>query len=187
MNVLVACEFSGVVRDAFRARGHHAVSCDLLPSDAPGPHYQGDVRDVMHGGTLHGDWDLMIGHPPCRYLSIAANRVWNAPGRAAARRVALEFFRQLLAAEIPKVCIENPVSCANTAVQAPTQIVNPWWFGDPYNKRTCLWLRGLPPLRPTSVVQGKSWVESVPGGKRRAATRSRTFPGMAAAMAAQWG
>ena len=184
MNVLVACEFSGVVRDAFRGRGHHAVSCDLQPTESPGPHYQGDVRDVLYGGTLHGEWDLLVAHPPCQHLSTAGAR--HFPGKGYLQTAALEFVRQLMDCGIPKICIENPVSIISTRIREPDQIINPWLFGDPYQKRTCLWLAGLPWLKATHVVQGRPWAQHVTG-KDRQATRSRTFPGVAAAMAAQWG
>jgi hypothetical protein len=201
MRVLVACEFSGVVREAFAARGHDAWSCDLLPSELPGQHYQCDVRDVLGLG-----WDLMIAHPPCTYLSRAANRVWNTPGRAELREEALEFFVSLYNAPIARIAVENPVGFPNSAFRKPDQIIEPFYFGDPDRKRTCLWLKNLHPLIHWSsdTLFGKrtwcdppspAWV-SLDGKRRMYFTafnagnwkeRSRTFPGIAAAMAAQWG
>ncbi len=136
MRVLVACEYSGRVRDAFIAKGHDAMSCDLLPTDSLGPHYQGDVFDIINDG-----WDLMIAHPPCTYLSYAATRHWNKPGRAELREEALKFFLDLYTSNIPKICIENPVGYVNTVWRKPDQIIHPYYFGDPVQKRTCLGLR----------------------------------------------
>ena len=141
MRVLVACEFSGIVRDAFLKRGHDAWSCDLLPTERPGPHIQGDVRDVLGNG-----WDLMIAHPPCTYLSYAGMAHWNKPGRAERRREAVQFFLELFDAPVSKVCVENPFGLPCQSFRRPDQVINPFDFGEPIRKRTCLWLRGLPIL-----------------------------------------
>lgn len=148
MRVLVACEFSGVVRDAFIARGHEAMSCDLLPTESPGPHDQGDVRGIIGRG-----WDLMIAHPPCTYLSVSGLH-WNArrPGRAAQTEEALEFVRELLAAPIKRIALENPVGCISTRIRPSDQTIQPWQFGHDASKATCLWLKNLPLLKPTGYV-----------------------------------
>lgn len=198
MKVLIACEFSGVVRDAFLRRGHSAVSCDLLPTESPGPHYQGNCLDILDQG-----WDLMIAHPPCTYLSYAANRVWNQPGRAQKRQAAFSFFLSLYSAPIPKLAIENPVGWINTAFKKPDQIIHPYYFGEPVQKRTCLWLKNLSPLiasnrlekpKPLYISQGEktkgkpiNWCEGVRGEGVRWKARSKTFQGIADAMADQWG
>ena len=148
LKVLVACEYSGRVRDAFIARGHDAMSCDLLQTESPGPHYQGDVRDILGNG-----WDLMIAHPPCTYLSVSGLH-WNArrPERAAQTEAALEFVRMLMSVPIPRIAIENPVSCISSRIRRPDQIVQPYQFGHNASKATCLWLKGLQPLTPTETV-----------------------------------
>lgn len=192
MKVLVACEYSGRVRDAFAAAGHDAMSCDLLPTATPGNHYQGDVMDLkprrIEGAPPR--WDLLIAFPPCTYLSYAGNAWWNRPGRAEAREAAAEFARQF-EDWAPQVAVENPRGYLREYWRQEDQVVQPWMFGDPYTKRTCLWLKGLPPLRATNIVptQG-SWVSS--GSVKHSMhhnpkLRSLTFPGLAAAMAAQWG
>jgi len=142
VRVLVACEYSGTVRDAFLSRGHDAMSCDILPTDAPGPHYQGDVRDVLDGG-----WDLMIAHPPCTYLSVSGMH-WTARGLRDPQLTedALDFVRLLLDAPIPRICVENPVSVISTRIRPSDQIVHPWMFGHDASKKTCLWLKNLPLL-----------------------------------------
>lgn len=179
--MLVGCEFSGVVRDAFLRAGHDAMSCDYLQSETPGPHYQGDVRDV-----LEGNWDLGIFHPPCTHLAVSGAR-WFGQKRAEQAH-ALDFVRLLLDAPIPRVVLENPVSVISTAIRKPDQILQPWQFGHGEVKATCLWLRGLPPLRPTQIVEGREpRVHRLPPGPDRWKERSRTFPGIAAAMAWQWG
>jgi hypothetical protein len=196
MRVLVACEYSGAVRDAFRARGHDAMSCDLLPTDVDGPHYQGDVFDVIGNG-----WDLMIAHPPCTYLC-SSGLHWNArvEGRAAKTEDALAFVRALLDAPIPRIAIENPVGCIGTRIRKADQTIQPHQFGDDASKATCLWLKGLPLLTPTDRVPGRMvngkarWANQTDSGQNRLAPsadrwklRSATFPGIAAAMADQWG
>jgi hypothetical protein len=148
LRVLVACEYSGTVREAFAARGHHAMSCDLLPTDRPGKHYQGDVRDVLDDG-----WDLMIAHPPCTYLSVSGIH-WNDRGRGwEETEKALDFVRLLMGANIPKIAVENPVSIISSKIRKPDQIVQPWQFGHDASKATCLWLKNLPLLKPTKYVE----------------------------------
>jgi hypothetical protein len=196
MRVLIACEYSGAVRDAFRARGHDAMSCDLLPTDVDGPHYQGDVFDVIGNG-----WDLMIAHPPCTYLC-SSGLHWNGrvEGRAAKTEDALAFVRALFDAPIPRIAIENPVGCIGTRIRKADQTIQPHQFGDDASKATCLWLKGLPLLTPTDRVPGRMvngkarWANQTDSGQNRLAPssdrwklRSATFPGIAAAMADQWG
>lgn len=179
--VLVACEFSGVVRDAFISAGHDAVSCDLLLTEAPGPHYRGDVMDVLGDG-----WDLMIAHPPCTHLAVSGARWFKDKQREQAN--AVEFFMALVNAPIGMIAVENPVSIMSTRYRKPDQIIQPWQFGHGETKATCLWLKGLPPLMPTRIVTGReARVHRMPPGPNRWRERSRTFPGVAAAMAAQWG
>jgi hypothetical protein len=181
VKVLVACEFSGIVRDAFIARGHEAMSCDLLPTERPGPHYQGDVRDVIGVG-----WDLMIAHPPCTFLAVSGAR-WFAERRQD-QDAALAFVLELMAAPIPRIAVENPVSVISSRIRKPTQVVQPWWFGEGEVKATCLWLKSLPPLTPTNIVPGHvPRVHLASPGPDRWKERSRTYPGLAAAMADQWG
>jgi hypothetical protein len=196
MKILVACEFSGKNRDAFAALGHEAWSCDLRESETPGNHYQGDVRDM-----LSENWDLLIAHPPCTYLSYAANHVWNKPGRAELREEAMQFFMLFVNCKIPRVCIENPVGYPGKVYRKPDQIIQPWMFGDPHTKKTLLWLKGLPPLIPTNVITegitpfcpsgtgrklgGKYLGAAIRGNDSK--NRSKTFQGLADAMAAQWG
>jgi hypothetical protein len=196
MRVLVACEYSGTVRDAFRARGHDAMSCDLLPADAPGPHYQGDVCDVLDDG-----WDLMIAHPPCTYLSVSGMH-WTRRGLRDPQLTedALAFVRLLMDAPILRIAIENPVSIISSRIRKPEQIIQPWQFGHDASKKTCLWLKGLPPLRPTQIVEPrivngrKRWGNQTDSGQNRLGPspdrwkiRSTTYAGIAAAMADQWG
>lgn len=186
--VLVACEYSGIVREAFRAAGHHAVSCDLLPTErfcAPGEHIQGDVLDVLRRGRF----DLMIGHPPCRFVAVSGAR-WNVdnPSRQAAQLLALDFVRALMDADVPRIAIENPISVISTRIRKPDQIVQPWMFGHGETKATCLWLKGLPPLTPTDIVEGReNRVHRMAPSPDRWKDRSRTYTGLARAMAAQWG
>lgn len=183
MKVLVACEFSGRVRDAFIARGHQAVSCDLLPTERPGPHFQCDVRAVLANG-----WDLMVAHPPCRFLATSANRWRNCPGRAEEVEKALEFVRLLLAAPIPRIAVENPRSVISSRIRRADQLIQPWQFGHGEIKATCLWLKNLPPLEPTLIVDGReARVHRAVPGPDRWKDRSRTLTGIAEAMASQWG
>lgn len=196
MKVLVACEYSGTVRDAFIRAGHYALSCDLLPTDSPiGDHYQGNVLDILDHG-----WDLMIAHPPCTYLC-SSGLHWNkrTPGRAQKTEEALEFVQLLLDAPIPKIAIENPIGCISTRIRKPDQTIQPYQFGDDASKATCLWLQGLPPLRPTKfveprIVNGKPrWANQTDSGQNRLPPsadrwkiRSETYVGIAEAMVAQW-
>ncbi len=181
MRVLVACEFSGTVRDYFAIAGHEAMSCDLLPSETPGAHYQGDVRDILHQG-----WHLMVAHPPCTHLAVSGARWFK--DKQAEQAEALEFVRTLIAAPIPRICIENPVSIISSRIRKPDQIIQPWQFGHGETKATCLWLKNLPKLVPTDIVEGReAKVHRMPPGPNRWRERSRTYPGIAAAMAAQWG
>lgn len=183
MRVLVACEYSGTVRDAFIAAGHNAMSCDLLPTDVPGPHYQGDVRDVLHNG-----WDVMIAHPPCTHLSVSGARHFAAKRASGVQGEALAFVRSLMAAPIPRICIENPVSIISSRIVPATQTIQPWQFGHGETKATCLWLLNLPPLEPTQVVDGRDpRVHMMPPGPNRWKERSKTYAGIAQAMAQQWG
>ena len=184
MRVLIACEYSGAVRDAFRAAGHDAMSCDLLPSEAPGPHYQGDVRDVLGDG-----WDLMVAHPPCRYLSVSGMH-WTRRGLRDPQLTedALDFVRLFMEAPIPRIAVENPVSIISTRIRKPDQVIQPWQYGHGETKATCLWLKNLPALKPTQIVDGRvARVHRMPPGPNRWKERSRTYAGIAGAMAAQWG
>ena len=180
MKVLVACEFSGIVRDAFLEKGHEAVSCDLLPTENKGPHYQGDVRDIIEDG-----WDMMIAHPPCTHLAVSGARWFK--DKLEEQREALDFVRLLLNAPIEKIALENPISIISTRVCKPTQIIQPWMFGHGETKATCLWLKNLPKLEPTDVVEGReNRVHRMPPSKDRWKNRSRTYTGIAKAMADQW-
>lgn len=182
MRVLVACEFSGVVRDAFIARGHDAMSCDLLPTEAPGPHYQGDVRDV-----LDYPWDVMIAHPPCTDLSVSGARHFAAKRMDGRQQASASFFLMLAKADIPRIAIENPVCIMSSLWRKPDQVLHPWQYGHGETKATCLWLKGLPVLTPTDIVSGRdARVHRMPPGPDRWKKRSATFPGIAAAMADQW-
>jgi hypothetical protein len=189
MKVLVACEFSGIVRDAFAALGHDAMSCDLLPTERPGKHYQGDVRDILGDG-----WDLMIAHPPCTYISNMSNCRINEPGRKQLREEGFDFFMELANAPISKIAIENPRGLPERRWRKADQIINPYQFGHSVSKATCLWLKGLPALVPTDVVEyerkydGKRWRTWVDTCKQHNGKyRSVTFQGIADAMADQWG
>ena len=185
MRVLVACEYSGTVRDAFRAMGHDAVSCDLLPTDVPGPHYQGSVLDIIYDGW---PWDMMIAFPPCTHLAVSGAR-WFAAKRADGRQQqAIDFFMALANANIPKIAIENPVCIMSTQWRKPDQIIQPWQFGHGETKATCLWLKGLPQLTPTNIVDGREQrIWKLPPSEDRWKIRSKTFDGIAQAMAQQWG
>jgi site-specific DNA-cytosine methylase len=182
MRVLVACEFSGVVRDAFRARGHDAWSCDLLPAEDGSPfHIQGDVLPVLDQG-----WDLLIAHPPCTHLAVSGARWFRSKQQEQA--AALEFVRLLLDAPVPMIALENPISIISSRIRKPDQIIQPWMFGHGETKATCLWLQGLPKLVPTKIVEGReSRVHRMPPGPNRWKERSRTYRGIALAMAEQWG
>jgi len=182
MRVLVACEYSGTVRDAFNAKGHEAMSCDLLPSESPaGIHYQGDVFDIIDKG-----WDLMIAHPPCTHLAVSGSRWFK--DKKDEQEEALDFVRRLLAAPVPHIAIENPVSVISTRIRKPDQYIQPWQFGHGETKKTGLWLKGLPKLVPTDIVEGREpRVHYMSPGPDRWRERSRTYTGIAAAMAEQWG
>ena len=183
--ILVACEFSGIVRDAFIACGWDALSCDLLPCERPGPHYQGDVRDILSDG-----WDVMIAHPPCTHLAVSgARHFWRKQQEQAA---ALDFVRLLMAAPIERIAIENPVSVISSRIRRPDQIIQPWQFGHEESKKTCLWLKNLPPLIPTQIMMRRdrnltpSGQNKLPPSPDRWRERSRTYSGIAEAMARQW-
>jgi len=192
MRVLVACEYSGTVRDAFRAAGHYAMSCDLLPTEQPGPHYQGDVFDI-----IDDEWDALIGFPPCTYLANSGVRwLYNEDGSRNAERwenmrEGARFFRALWHAPIRHICLENPIQhgyARQITRLRPTQVIQPWMFGHGETKATCLWLKGLPLLKPTDIVEGREpKVHRMPPGPDRWKERSRTYLGIANAMAEQWG
>lgn len=180
MKVLIACEYSGIVRDAFAALGHDVMSCDLLPSERPGKHYQGDVFDIIGEG-----FDLMVAHPPCTHLAVSGSRWFYLKEKEQAE--ALDFVRRLLNAPIPFIALENPVSIISTKIRKPDQVIQPWMFGHGETKATCLWLKGLPPLRPTNIVEGREQrIWKMPPGPDRWKERSRTYTGIAEAMADQW-
>lgn len=179
--ILVACEFSATVRQAFESLGHFAVSCDLLPSEIPGNHYQGDVRDL-----LSENFDLMIAHPPCTHLAVSGAR-WFKDKQIEQLR-ALEFVETLLCSKIPRIALENPVSVISSKIRKPDQVIQPWQFGHGEVKATCLWLKNLPLLKPTLIVDGREpKVHRMPPGPNRWRERSRTYPGVAHAFASQWG
>ncbi len=209
MRILVACEFSGIVRDAFAARGHDAWSCDMLPTERPGNHIQGDVLGILGDG-----WDLMVAHPPCTYLSYVGMRHWNREGRKEKRESGMQFFRQLCDAPIERIAVENPLGFPCQVYRSPDQMIHPYYFGEPRQKRICLWLKNLRPLEyrmedelfgkatatdkpePMYVCQGEKckgrkihWTEGIRGlnGEHRSHARSRFFVSVANAMAAQWG
>lgn len=186
MKVLIACEFSGIVRDAFIKRGHDAWSCDLLPTESPGPHIQADVRE-----NLSLNWDLMIAHPPCTHLAVSGARWFKDKKEEQVQ--ALDFVRALLAAPITKICLENPVSVISTHIRKPDQIIQPWQYGHEETKTTCLWLKGLPMLQPTDIKTIRN-CNLTPTGQNKLGpspdrwkARSRTYSGIATAMANQWG
>jgi hypothetical protein len=209
MRVLIACEFSGTVRDAFIAKGHDAVSCDLLPTDAPGPHIQGDVLEVIRGGS----WDMMLAFPPCTHLAASGSQYWPKKQADGRQQEAIDFVMELYNAPIEKVAVENPVGILSSVWRKPDQIVQPFYFGDPFLKKTCLWLKNLPRLfyaktdtlfeAQTAVEPVAAWgTNSYRGGPRKDGTRkintlrvlhsdshqrSQSFTGIANAMADQWG
>lgn len=202
MKVLVACEFSGTVREAFAKLGHDAWSCDLEPTSIPGQHYQGDIFDIINNG-----WDLMIAHPPCTFLTVTGNKWFKPeyanrfPTRHQDRIDAIEFFMKLVNAPIDKIAIENPIGIMSTTYQKPSQIIHPWQFGHEASKSTCLWLKNLSLLKPTNIVSKGEFVTYKSGKrmtkwyadaaslspKERAKVRNKTFQGIADAMAEQWG
>ncbi len=181
MKVLVACEMSGRVRDAFREKGHEAISCDILPCEIPGHHIQSDVRNILGEG-----WDLMIGFPPCTHLCVSGARWFKNKVRE--QKEALDFIRELMGADIPKICIENPIGVISTKIRKPDQIIQPYEYGHGERKSTCLWLKNLPKLKPTNIVEGREQkIWKLPPSKDRSMLRSLTYLGIAAAMADQWG
>ena len=195
MKVLIACEYSGIVRDAFASKGHDAWSCDILPTESPGNHFQGDVLEHLDKG-----WDLMIAHPPCTHLAVSGAR-WFTEGKKpwSLQEEALDFVRKLLAAPIDKIALENPVSVISTKIKKPNQIIQPFEYGHDVTKRTCLWLKNLPNLKPTKIVKpdivlvnGKKMSRmhyesfKLPS-KERSKVRSKFYTGIANAMADQWG
>ena len=196
MRVLIACEYSGIVRNAFASLGHFALSCDLLPTEKPGNHYQGDIRDILDHG-----WDLMIAHPPCTYLSVSGMH-WTKRGLRDPKLTedALDFVRLLLDAPIPKIALENPISVISSRIRKPDQIITPYQFGHNASKKTCLWLKDLPPLQQTEfieprIIDGKKrWANQTDSGQNKLSPsadrwkiRSETYQGIADAMARQWG
>jgi len=182
MRVLVACEYSGRVRDAFRRHGHSAMSCDLLECEADSEfHYQGPVEDIINDG-----WDLMVAHPPCTHLAVSGSRHFYRKQQEQAE--ALDFVRFLMNSPIERWCIENPVSVISSAIRSPDQIIQPWQYGHGETKATCLWLKNLPKLQPTQCVEGReARIHMMPPGPNRWKERSRTFTGIAEAMGDQWG
>lgn len=183
MRVLVACEHSGVVRDAFLARGHEAMSCDLLPTESPGPHYQGDVRDVVDY-----PWDMMIAHPPCTHLATSGARYFADKKLDGRQQAGASFFMWLARLPIERIAIENPIGIMSRLCRKPEQIVNPWQHGHPEFKATCLWLKNLPRLQPTRIVDPvEDRIYNLPPSEDRWKLRSLTYSGIAAAMADQWG
>lgn len=185
MKVLVACEFSGTIRDAFLKRGHEAMSCDLLPTESPGPHYKGDLFDV-----IDYPWDLAIFHPECTHLSVSGARHFKDKKLDGRQQSAVSFFMKILknSQHIPMTCLENPVSIISSLYRKPDQIIQPWMFGHGETKATCLWLKGCPHLKPTNEVQGReNRIHRMPPSENRWKERSKTYPGIADAMAEQWG
>ena len=203
MRVLVACECSGSVRDAFIRNGHEAMSCDLKDTEKPGPHYVGNVFDIIDQG-----WDMMIAHPPCTHLAVSGSKYFAQKIADGRQQAALDFVQRLMCANIARIAVENPISVISSKIRKPNQIIHPWMFGHKASKATCLWLKGIPNLIATDVVEKgefKTWVCSTTGKTKRqsqwmydaacvaktpaerAAIRSRTFPGIADAMASQWG
>jgi hypothetical protein len=194
MKVLIACEYSGRVRDAFTKLGHDAMSCDILETESPGNHYKGDVRDVLGGG-----WDMMVAHPPCTYLTVSANKWYKdqperksgvlvGQARRDAREDAIFFFMLLMTCNINKIAIENPIGVLSSKYRKPDQVIQPWQFGHGETKATCLWLKNLPKLESTNVVDGREQrLHLLPPSIDRAKIRSKTYQGIADAMAMQWG
>jgi len=193
LNVIVGCEYSGIVRDAFIRLGHNAVSCDLLDTEQPGPHYKGDILDIINDG-----WDIFIAHPPCTYVAGSGERWFKdqpprksgalvGEERRRAREQAIEFFMKLMNANIPQIALENPIGIMSTVFRKPDQIIQPWMFGHGETKATCLWLKNLPLLVPTNIVEGREQrIWKMSPGEDRWKERSRTFQGIAEAMATQW-
>ena len=184
MNVLIACEYSGRVRDAFITMGHNAISCDLLDTEQPGPHHTGDCLELAYSGKF----DLMICHPPCTHLAISGARHFAAKQASGVQKEALEFVRRLLDAPIAMIALENPVSIIASRIRPASQYIQPWEHGHGETKKTGLWLKGLPLLKPSDIVSGRDpIVHHMPPGPDRWKNRSRTYQGIADAMANQWG
>jgi len=182
MKVLIACEFSGIVRNEFAKLGHNAWSCDLLPTEIPGQHYQGYLEDFIGEGS---EWDLIIAHPPCRYLAVSGARWWK--GREEKQIAAFYFVMMIAKRNCKKIAIENPIGALSTLWRKPDQIIQPWQFGHGETKATCLWLKGLPKLTPTNIVAGREQkIWKMPPSDHRAKDRSKTYLGIAKAMAEQW-
>lgn len=196
MRVLVACEFSGIVREAFRAKGHDAWSCDLLPTEIPGQHVQGDVLDILNDG-----WDLIIAHPPCTHLAVSGAAWFKQKREDGRQQEGIDFFMKFVDIKCPKVAIENPVGIMSRIYRKPDQIIQPYEYGEPFSKKTCLWLKGLPKLIPTNIVEKGEQIKYKSGKsmpkwyadafklppQERAKIRSKTFQGIANACASQWG
>ena len=187
VRVLVACEFSGTVREEFAKRGHDAMSCDFLKTEIPGKHYCGDVMDL-----INDDYDLLIAHPPCTHLAVSGARYFRYKQKE--QTEALDFVQKLMYCQIPRIAVENPVSIISSRIRKPDQIIQPWQFGEDASKRTCLWLKNLPELKPTNIITKDRYANQTPGGhnnlpesKYRAKLRSVTYSGIARAMAEQWG
>lgn len=199
MKILVACEFSGRVRDAFIRKGHDAISCDILDTESPGPHYKGDVRDI-----LYKQWDMIIAFPPCTHLSLSGARYWEQKRKDGRQQDAIDFFNLFTNLDCPRISIENPVGIMSRIYRKPDQVIHPYWFGDPTQKKTCLWLKGLPLLVPTDMVEpefqrnpdgtiykdskgGRYSLEAYSGRKKdRAKVRGKTYLGVAKALATQY-
>lgn len=180
MKILIACEFSGIVRDAFKAKGHDAYSCDLLPTEKPGQHIQGDVLEI-----IYNDWDMMVAFPPCTHLAVSGARWFKDKQKE--QKEAIEFFMELANAPIDKICIENPVGIMSTVYRKPDQHIQPWQFGHGETKKTCLWLKNLSLLQPTNIVSGReNRIHKMPPSPERGKLRSITYQGIANAMAEQW-
>ena len=180
MKILIACEFSGIVRETFANKGHYAISCDLLPTEKPGPHYEGDIYSVLDNG-----WDMMIAFPPCTHLCVSGARWFSEKQKE--QKEAIKFFMNLANADIPKIAIENPIGIMSTRWRKPDQIIQPWQFGHGETKATCLWLKNLPLLKPTDIVGGReARIHKMPPSEDRGKLRSITYKGIADAMADQW-
>jgi len=181
MKILIACEYSGIVREAFRKKGHNAWSCDLLKTEIPGQHYRGNIFEI-----INEDWDMLIAFPPCTHLAVSGARWFKEKKQE--QKAALKFVRKLMLAPIQKIAIENPVSIISSKIRRPDQIIQPWQFGHGETKATCLWLKNLPNLKPTNIVNGREpRIHMMPPSINRWKERSRTYTGIAEAMADQWG
>ena len=186
MKILIACEFSGIVRDAFIKRGHNAVSCDLLPTEKHGPHFQQDIFDSNGKWIVPGEYDLIIAHPPCTHLAVSGARWFYK--KEVEQRKAIWFFMAMVTAPAERVAVENPICIMSRLYRKPDQIIQPWQFGHGETKATCLWLKNLPALKPSNIVSGRNdRIHKMPPSANRWKERSRTFQGIADAMADQWG